>query len=271
MCSSYVIGKEKCPSTGTLHLQMCLVLSVTMRFTQVTEKWPLCHWEPTRGIKASKIYCRKDGDFAEKGGSQGRRQELIDAVALIQSADSWKDVVNHPDLYLVMKGHHQWCRLMWDFRKVEPQTGLTLRPWQASALEYLQSDPDDRTIAWYHDWNGSTGKTVFGNFLVRNHGAVILGGRTVDILYAYQDEGIAIFTYPMDYNREKFHYKAMELIKDGVFMVSKFHSHMHVRIKKIHVIVLANAPPDRSRLSADRWGHVVELDERPVFRIFNTE
>lgn len=270
MCTSYVIGKEV-GKKGTPHLQVCLVLSTTMRFSQITTLYPLWHWEATRGIKASKTYCRKDGDYVEKGGSQGKRQELVDAVELIHSAKSWTAVVTNPNLYAVMASHQTWCRLMWDHRKVAPVTGLTLRPWQVEAEKYMLSEPDDRTIAWYHDWRGSTGKTILTNYMIRNHGATTLGGKTTDILYAYQDEPIAIFQYPKDYPPERFHYRAMERIKDGIYCNVKFHSHLHIRTSPVHVVVMANAPPDKSRLSADRWGHVVELDERPAFSVFSKD
>lgn len=67
LASYLVVGKEKAPSTGQLHLQGYIELKKPMRRTQLV-KLIACFWEPAKGTgEQASDYCKKEGDFYEVG------------------------------------------------------------------------------------------------------------------------------------------------------------------------------------------------------------
>lgn len=81
-----VIGREKAPTTGTLHLQ-CAVTFKTARTVDSLTRKGLGHVEPARSTEKLFKYCQKEGDFIEEGqpgGEQGKRTDLERATALLR-------------------------------------------------------------------------------------------------------------------------------------------------------------------------------------------
>lgn len=82
-------GKEKCPSTGTPHLQGMLYLHLQKTLPAV-KAWlglPRVHLEPMADIDKSIIYCKKDGQFYERGvapKSQKLKGELGGAASKLR-------------------------------------------------------------------------------------------------------------------------------------------------------------------------------------------
>lgn len=75
---------------------------------------------------------------------------------------------------------------------------------------------------------------------------------------------VAIFGYPR--TAENFvSYAALEVVKDGIFYNTKYESGM-VMYNVPHVVVLANFPPDQTKLSADRW--VIKDITKPIVNVF---
>ncbi len=63
-----ILGIEKAPTTGTLHLQGYVALHSKKRLTGVRKLLPQCHLEVMRGTSDQAIaYCKKDGNWQEKG------------------------------------------------------------------------------------------------------------------------------------------------------------------------------------------------------------
>lgn len=100
-----VFGREICPDTKRPHLQ-CFVYFGEKKTFSVLKKWDgEAHWEASRGPpqKAAK-YCKKDGDFWEKGtcpvmGSQTGRAVVAE---LVRTGASLKTVAEeHPEMYMV--------------------------------------------------------------------------------------------------------------------------------------------------------------------------
>lgn len=79
--SEYLIyGREK-GEEGTPHLQGFIYFASQRTLNGLKKKLhPTAHFEPTRDIPASIVYCKKEGDFHEQGcmPSQGRRHDLED-------------------------------------------------------------------------------------------------------------------------------------------------------------------------------------------------
>lgn len=145
----------------------------------------------------------------------------------------------------------------------EPRVLEKLRPWQEHVWKQICSDikeEDDRTIHWYWDPVGNTGKTAFVKWLIIKHGAVFLGGKAADAKYAIAvhlregtlpDEAICVWNLPR--TQEGYvSYAALESVKDGLIFSNKYESGGFAFNSPV-VIVFANFPPERERLSADRW------------------
>jgi len=74
---SYIIaGKETCPTTGRLHLQIALYAKGKLRFSTLQKLMPGARITPCRKpFQANINYCRKEKNFAEKGVRPLTKQE----------------------------------------------------------------------------------------------------------------------------------------------------------------------------------------------------
>lgn len=136
------------------------------------------------------------------------------------------------------------------------------RPWQLAILNILKEEPDDRSIHWYWESEGNSGKSAFTKYLCAKHNALSVSGKSSDCKYAivkYHEEKkrypkIIIFDVPRT-NLEYINYEAIESIKNGCFFSSKYEC-SQVIMNSPHIIIFANSPPDIHKLSKDRWNIV---------------
>lgn len=134
-----------------------------------------------------------------------------------------------------------------------------LYTWQRELYQQLQTPPeDDRSIVWYTDLDGGSGKTAMARFILETFGARALylsGGSTKDILHQVirhrQDPEIVLFNLSRS-QEGKLAYSALETIKDGLCQSGKYEGGMRM-FRPPHVIVFANWLPDLGSLSQDRW------------------
>lgn len=73
-----------------------------------------------------------------------------------------------------------------------------------------------------------------------------------------KDNTIVVFDIPRD-NGNNVSYKSIESIKNGMIFNSKYETGYKL-FNPPHLIVFANSPPDKSRLSSDRW-KITQLDK----------
>lgn len=130
---------------------------------------------------------------------------------------------------------------------------ITLYDWQENLLKILLEPPNDRTIYWYWDNTGKTGKTTFAKWLVLNHKAGYVSGKANDIKYycSLNDHPIYIFDFTRSLE-DYVSYEAIEAIKNGIFFCGKYESTTICRPSP-HIICFANFEPDLHKLSQDRW------------------
>lgn len=130
------------------------------------------------------------------------------------------------------------------------------KEWQQGIIKLIETEPDDRTINWYFDPVGGTGKTQLSKYLAHHYGAIPLNGKANDILYAAAtfDSRIYIFDIPRT-QEDYLSYQAIECIKNGFFLCAKYESKPIIR-NPPHILVFANFLPDTSKLSSDRWNIV---------------
>jgi len=141
--------------------------------------------------------------------------------------------------------------------------------WQSDIINLITESPNDRTIYWFWEESGCSGKTAIAKYIAANYNAICVSGKSENCKNAilqyfnlkkyYPD--IIIYNVPRS-NHEFINYEGMESIKDGFFYCGKYEGGMAL-FNSPHVIVFANDKPDYDKLSSDRW-HVSELNRPTV-------
>lgn len=127
-----------------------------------------------------------------------------------------------------------------------------LREWQKKLEIELLEKPNDRKIIWICDNEGNMGKTVFCKYMAIKHKATIIqSGKKSDIAYMIDNPKIVLFNLSRT-QESRINYDAIESIKDGMIMSSKYESKMKI-FNPPHVIIMSNFMPDINMMSKDRW------------------
>lgn len=209
-CDWYVF-QEEVGENNTPHLQGVLKLKKKQRLTALKKICPAIHWENTKSIKASIIYCTKKETSTGKIYSYGF--EIPEEIEI-----------------------------------EEP------RGWQLEVMDIIKNKPDKRTINWFWERTGGTGKSELTKYLVVKHKAILVSGKGNDIKHALMKENnikIVIIDVPrvaLDY----ISYSAIEEVKNGIIFSGKYDSGYKV-FNSPHIIVFGNEPPHMEKLSKDRW------------------
>lgn len=128
-----------------------------------------------------------------------------------------------------------------------------LYDWQKDIIKIIEKEPDDRKIYWYWEPNGNMGKTTFSKYLSSKYGAIPVEGKKNDILYCCAEFESEIYIMDIERSMEDYiSYGAIEKIKNGYYMCSKYESKPIIR-NPPHFIIFANFEPDKKALSLDRW------------------
>lgn len=143
----------------------------------------------------------------------------------------------------------------------EISTIQNFKPWQKDVLDFIKTKPDNRTINWFWDTSGNTGKTSLAKYICVNFNCLYLTGRASDCKFAIKqhfendecnkDDLIIIFDFAR-YVESYVSYQILEEVKNGIFFSGKYEGGMCI-FNSPHVIVFANFEPDTEKLSADRW------------------
>lgn len=130
--------------------------------------------------------------------------------------------------------------------------------WQLDVMHIVGRDPDDRTIHWFWEPNGNVGKTSLCKYLVVHHDALMLSGKSNDMFHMLAQfpnkRKLILVDIPRS-SQDFINYGAIEMIKNGLIFSGKYEGAQLV-FNSPHLIVFANAPPDYTKLSGDRWNVV---------------
>jgi len=136
-------------------------------------------------------------------------------------------------------------------------------PWQKQIHDLLKTEPDGKTVHWYWDAPGGKGKSSFSKYLaVTGNGSILIvrGGKMADlvnIVFNHTEElEMVIWDLPRE-TGSRISHSAIECVLDGMITNTKYETGTKV-FNPPHVIVFANAEPDRNGLSERRW-HVTEI------------
>ena len=224
--SHYVFQEEK-SQEGTPHLQGVLRLRVKKRLnwlkTHINER---AHWEKCTNLGGSIIYCSRE----TKRRGQKRIWTKVWTVQKNQKNQTVQDPLEGKDLY----------------------------NYQERIIDMVVGVPADRKIFWFWSEKGNIGKSSLVKHLCLKNGAVCIGGKFSDALYAIAERAktkktvkVLLFDIPRSQGN-KISFVAIESVKNGCFFSSKYESSMCL-INTPHVIIFANERPNTSQLSMDRW------------------
>lgn len=127
--------------------------------------------------------------------------------------------------------------------------------WQLEIMEILKEKPDKRTIHWFWEPEGNVGKTTLCKFLVVRHECLMLTGKSHDMynMIAKFPNKRKLFIVDCPRSAQEYiNYGAIEQMKNGLIFSGKYEGHLLV-FNCPHVFVFANQPPDKSKMSMDRW------------------
>ncbi|UOK21032.1 replication associated protein [Chifec virus UA13_150] len=128
--------------------------------------------------------------------------------------------------------------------------------WQKKVVELIQTEPDDRSIYWYWDREGCSGKTTLIKYICTHfkNATFTCASKSADIITI---ANIKYNIYLLGFARSQEHfapYNAIEQLKDGLISDSKLKKiSRNVMMNSPHVIVFANWPPDKNAISNDKW------------------
>lgn len=246
----YAFQKEEAPTTKAIHFQGQMSLLKKARMSEVWNWFPTpSQVRRTRNVGASELYCQKaetriegpwtKGDVKREMG--GRPKKEVKNYALQPAPNS---------------------KFPTGLRPVP----LTWYDWQMFCMGRGGLTPGERFVEWFWGPKGCAGKTTMCHKLVVDFEANVIGNDRLGDILAFVEENrsrLYVINEPrteVDYDRSKFPYAALELIKDGLFSKSKYEVKQVVRQWCSHVFVFTNRPPDLTKLTADRW-KVVNVEE----------
>jgi len=261
--AQYLVYQIERGESGTEHLQG--YVQMKKRKTLAVMKRLLgdrTHLEMAKGTPIqNKEYCTKEDtrvygpfEYGEMKGGAGRRSDLTDFVSRVKSGPiSEKEVIEEYG-ELVAK-YPRFVDRVQRLYSEPTREALVPRPgWQMDLCLVLNGPVDKRKVIWYWEHSGNVGKSYFAlNYSSSDgrFGYVVTGGRHADIFYAYKNEPVIFFDWARD-QEESFPYRVVEAFKNGYFLNTKYES-VARRFAVPHVVIFSNFPPDRSKLSEDRW------------------
>jgi len=254
-CMTYLCGQqEKCPTTGTLHWQVYVELTSGRRLNFFKEKFGhAVHVEPVGRNNGAHKYCLKDETCAdpesrfEFGTLKATGGNAV-TFESIQACSTWDDVLKLEKIGTKL----QWAREVFQRKPVAVECVEELYEWQQQEVDNIITQ-GDRKVRVIVDPKGGIGKTKLAQYMVMKMGAFYCtGGKTSDIMFAYDNEPIVVFDLARCNSQEFWPYQAIEFFKNGFGFSPKYGS-MTKKFKPCKVIVFCNEEPDKSKLSADRW------------------
>lgn len=224
--TSYLFGEEVGDS-GTPHLQGVVRFKNARSFSSVRKLFMENHIEPCKNWQASLNYCSKDGETYTNIEKQKTRTE----------------------------------------RMLEKYEGVRWKQWQQDVINIVESLPNDRTVNWFWEKGGNVGKSFLAKYLVLKYDAIIADGKKDNVFNQIklwldnhkdkEDPKLVLLDIPR-YSLDYINYGVLEQVKNGLIYSGKYEGGICC-FDSPHIIVFANEPPDRRKMSEDRW-NIVEID-----------
>lgn len=138
---------------------------------------------------------------------------------------------------------------------------LKYHPWQERLMDVLGYEMTERNIVWVYDRVGGTGKSTWGQRMDIDGNALYIGhlGKVADfieVLYREKDRWDGKYMI-IDLTREQERgcaiYQCIEEAAKELHVRQKYTSVKFRQRRQPRICVLANWPPEVTKLSMDRW------------------
>lgn len=261
-CRYLVVGREV-GETGTPHLQGFFILQNSQRLSfckgLISSR---AHFEHARGsnVQASD-YCKKDSDYYEFGklplsrGKGSQWDALRDWLRACDDRPSDEDLFGEFPGLLCQYPNGVSKALDICFPPPTPDySSASLRDWQSELRGFLDETADDRTIRFYVDEEGGSGKSYFTDYYEATLGnsQYLSVGRRDDLAHAIDPtKRVFFFDIPRG-GMEYLQYVTLEQLKNRRIFSPKYESRTKYLHQTPHVIVFSNELPDVSKLTSDR-------------------
>lgn len=265
----YTYQPEK-GENGTPHLQGYVELKNAKTLLTLKKILKRAHLEVRRGSQKSNLdYCSKSDTktgepvtFGEPS-KQGERTDIQTYIEMVENGHSDYDILKAmPNTYA------KYPDLPEKIRAILPQKIKSIieypHTWQEEVLNIIKQKPDQRKIHTYIDPRGGMGKTELCKYLIQHHNAFYAKGKSSDILYAFSKNITKIIVFDIPRSTEFISWDAIESLKNGLYMNTKYHSRM-VSFEVPHIFLFMNNEPPKEKLSLDRWDiHYCHPDDDPI-------
>lgn len=264
------LAHETCPETKTLHTHVLIDFGKRYQ-TKDARKFDYEDQHPNIRLITTQTHWRNSVEYIAKEDPENahlKKKEMCLADIV------WKQE-NVSDAVRMCKtvSHVPGMIALYSLKPREIDTPVFIpREWQEQVLNIIETKADERSIYWFYDKIGNTGKTYLGRYLMmRDKDTYIFkcGGNMRDFATIFSnalDSGwtgkVAVFDFPRSASANEI-YGPIEAIKDGLVTSTKFSGKTMV-INSPHVICFANFVPNIDRLSTDRWNLFSILENRGV-------
>lgn len=283
----YCWAPEICPDTGRKHIQLYFEVfkktTLSGALGLFDQTGASMHLDVARGSADENIsyikgpWTSADGakhkplnpDYNETGKpsvGKGNRSDLDAVQQAIDNGSSYDDVTeSHFSVVARCSRFVSEYTKARDRKKARREaeevfSSVVLRDWQNKYCDILLAEVDNRAVYWVYDYAGNTGKSFFISYMCAQHGALALSpARVLDMSYVYDMQKIVLIDLSRTSapSEERNHaldsvYSFIEMLKNGRIFSPKYESVTKV-FKPPHVLVTANFPPDKNKLSEDRW------------------
>lgn len=263
----YLVYGKEVGQQGTPHLQGFVVFHRTHpRSTAQRLLCPRAHLEVTRGTNQQAAdYCKKDGDYVERGDLSGRSghrtdwDRFTDFVLELGRIPTERELILHnPSLFA---RYARRCSQIARALLPEPDLVNDATPrfgWQTRVSGLVQSDipPSDRTVYFVVDPDGNSGKSWMCRWALSKFPSkvqVLKIGKRDDLAYAI-DETKRVFLFDVPREQMQYlQYSILEMLKDRMIFSPKYESGMKILPVSVQVIVFSNEQPNEEALTHDRY------------------
>lgn len=269
-CVIYCIYGREIGKSGTPHLQGYIQFNKSRKRSWIKSKFinnNRVHCEPAHGSAQSNIdYCSKEDNHPFIHGTPNLNAGLTGKEAGQCRWKTLKETIDNGATYDDLLDTHTSQAIMYakalkdiiktrDLKKCKENANTIYKnakmyQWQCDAINHLLKQ-NERTVLWYVDYNGNTGKSWLAGYLEDRGAFVITSGKSSDIAYAYHMEPVVVFDFTRD-KKDTINYSIIEAFKNGRLFNSKYESNV-LRFPPTKVIAFSNWEPDMTKLSQDRW------------------